>query len=114
MSKEEQRKKLDRLKAVRHGHRGVITKLCREVDEIVNEDEEAMNPTKVSCLNVIFEQFDAKLKVFSSLDGEIISLSPEKETEREIEDSKSITAKIIESKKKINSGLKGSSGARPM
>ena len=116
MSEEEQRRKLERLKAVRRGHRGVITKLCtrlcREVEELVNEDE-AMNPTKVSRLNVIFEQFDTKLKVFSSLDGEIVSLCPEEEIEREIEDSESITAKIIESKRKIDSRLKGNSGALP-
>ena len=112
MSEEEQRRKLERLKAVRRGHRGVITKLCREVDELVNEDE-AMNPTKVSRLNVIFEQFDAKLKVFSSLDSEIVSLCPEEEIEREIEDSESITAKIFESKRKIDSRLKGNSGALP-
>ena len=34
MAEEEQRRKLDRLKAVRRGHRGVLTKLTREVDEI--------------------------------------------------------------------------------
>ena len=78
MAEEEQRRKLDRLKAVRRGHRGVLTKLTREVDEIVSEAEEGVcaDPTKVSRLNVIYEQFDAKMKVFSNLDGEIVLLYP--------------------------------------
>lgn len=52
------------------------------------------------------------MKVFSSLDGEIVSLCPEEEIEREIEESESITAKIIESKRKIDSSLKGIPGDR--
>ena len=109
MAEEEQRRKLDRLKAVRRGHRGVLTKLTREVDEIVSEAEEGVcaDPTKVSRLNVIYEQFDAKMKVFSNLDGEIVLLCPVEEIEGEIEDSESIIAKIIEAKRKIDSSLKG-------
>ena len=62
------------MKAVRRGHHGVLTKLTRGVDEIVNEAVEGVcvDPTKVSRLNVIYEQFNAKMKVFSTLDGEIV------------------------------------------
>jgi len=38
------------------------------------------------------------MKVFSNLDGEIVSLCPEEDIEREIEDSETIIAKIIEAK----------------
>ena len=56
------------------------------------------------------EQFDAKMKVFSNSDGEIVSLCPVEEIEGEIKDSESIIAKIIEAKGKIDSTLKGNSG----
>jgi len=45
---------LDRQKAVRAGHRGVITKLTREVDEALTGD--AASGEKVGGLNVIYEQ----------------------------------------------------------
>ena len=38
-SGEEQRGKLERLKAVRRGHRGVLTKLTREIEEILSNYE---------------------------------------------------------------------------
>ena len=55
------------------------------------------------------EQFDAKMKVFSNLDREIISLCPVEEIEGEIKDSESIIVKIIEAKRIIDSTLKGNS-----
>lgn len=38
------------------------------------------------------------MKVFSNLDREIVNLCPEEDIEREIADSESIIAKIIEAK----------------
>ena len=35
---EEQQKRLDRLKAVRGGHRGVLTKLAKEVDDLLADE----------------------------------------------------------------------------
>ena len=46
------------------------------------------------------------MKVFSNLDGEIVALCPEDDTKQEIEDSESITAKIIEARRKIDTTLK--------
>ena len=42
MAEEEQRRKLDRLKVVRRGHYDVLTKLTREVDEIVSKAREGI------------------------------------------------------------------------
>ena len=42
MAEEEQRRKLDRLKAIRGGHCGVLTKLTREVNEIVSKAGEGI------------------------------------------------------------------------
>ena len=80
----------------------------------MNEAGEGVHadPMKISRLNIIHEQFDVKMKVFSNLDGEIILLCPVEEIEAEIEDSESIIVKIIEVKRKIDSALKGNSDER--
>ena len=107
---EEQRKKLDRLKMVRRGHCSVLTKLTREIEGLVESTKP--DPNRVSRLKVIYEQLDSKMKVFSNLDGEIVALCPEDEIEREIEDSESIIAKVIEGKHKIDIVIKENSRNR--
>ena len=72
MSEEEQRRKLERLKAVRRGNRGVITKLCREIDTLMAVESFNTDPSSLSRLNVIHEQLDGKMKQFSNLDGEML------------------------------------------
>ena len=104
MAEEERRIKLDRLKKVRQGHRGVLTKLTREIEGLVESTKP--EPNQVSRLKIIYEQLEGKMKVFSNLDGEIVALCPEDDIEREIEDSESITAKIIEARRKIDTTLK--------
>ena len=46
------------------------------------------------------------MEVFSNLDGEIVALCPEEDVEHEIEDTESITTKIIGAKRKIDEALK--------
>ena len=96
------------------GHCGALTKLTREVDEIVSKAEEGIcaDLTKVLRLNAIYDQFDAKMKVCSNLDGEIVSLCSVEEIEGEIEDSESIIVKIIEVKRKIDSSFNRNSDER--
>ena len=43
MLEEEQRIKLDRLRKVRRGHRGVLTKLTREIESLVESSEPEPN-----------------------------------------------------------------------
>ena len=102
-SGEEQRGKLERLKAVRRGHRGVLTKLTREIEEILSNSE--LNSEATSRLLVIHEQLEGKRKVISNLDSEIVGICVIDEIEREIEESEAITAKIIQSKRKINAAI---------
>ena len=63
-----------RLKTVRGENRGVVTKLCSEIDTVLAEESFGADPSKVSQLNVIHEQLDGKIKQFSILDGEIVAL----------------------------------------
>ena len=107
MSEEEQQRRLDRLKAV---HCSVITKLSRELDGIIqNAAEEAINtnPRKVARPKVIYEQLNGKLKVLNDLDGEIVSICPVDDIEKEIEDAEAVIARLIEAKPKIDSTLEG-------
>ena len=83
MSEEEQRRKLERLRAVRGGNHGVITKLCCEIDVVLAEESFNTNLSKVSRLNIIHEQLDGKIKQFNNLDGEIVLLCPIDEIEKD-------------------------------
>jgi len=49
---------------------------------------------------------DGKLKVFNNIDSDIVALCPEEDIEHEIEDTESITTKIVGAKRKIGKALK--------
>ena len=110
MTEEEQRIKLDRLRKIRRGHCSVLTKLTREVEGLVEATEP--DPNRASRLRIIHEQLDGKMKVFSNLDGEIVSLCAEEDIDQEIDDSETIIAKIIEAKRKIDFTVKENSHDR--
>ena len=95
MSEDEDRRKLERLRAVRGGHQGVVTKLCREVEVILAEESFTTDPVKVSRLTVINEQLDTKQKALGNLDGEIVSVCPLTEIETELTESEPLEAKLI-------------------
>ena len=96
---EEQRKRLDRLRAVRGGHRGVLTKLTKEVDNLLAD--ETLSNDFAARLNVIREQLEGKMKVLTNLNYEIVSLCQVDNITREIDESEGIIAKLIECKRKI-------------
>ena len=58
MSKGEQQRKLERLRAVRVGNRDVIMKLCHEINVVLAEESFNTDP--------IHEQLDRKIKQFSN------------------------------------------------
>jgi len=90
-------KNLERLKATRGGHRGVATRLTREVDELVND---STTIDKSRC-ETIQELLETKLKVLNALDEEILPLIEIEEIEREIEETSEVTSRIITAKKKL-------------
>ena len=93
---EEQRKRLDRLRAVRGGHRGVLTKLAKEVDDLLAD--ETLSNDSAARLNVIREQLEGKMKILTNLDGEIVSLCQVDDITRKIDESEGIITKLIECK----------------
>ena len=60
---EEQRKWLDRLKAVRGSHQGVLIKLTKEVDNLLAD--ETLSNEATAHLNIVCEQLEGKMKVYS-------------------------------------------------
>ena len=60
------------LKAVRGGHRGVLTKLVKEVDELL--EVTPLSSEAATRLNIVHEQLEGKMMVLTNLDGEIVAL----------------------------------------
>ena len=58
---EEAARALERSRAVRGGHHGVVTKLVREAEEILRN--ESLTSEQRSRLNVIRQQLEEKLKL---------------------------------------------------
>ena len=63
---------LERSRSIRGGHRGVVTKLVREAEEITRTAE-PLNSTKKVRLNVIKQQLDVKLSLLNDMDKDILS-----------------------------------------
>ena len=102
---EEQRKRLDRLKAVRGSHQEALTKLMKEVDDLLAD--ETLSNEAAAHLNVVCEQLEGNMKVclLIDLDGEIVSLCQVDVITRNIDESERIIAKLIECKRKIASAM---------
>ena len=90
----------DRLKVVRRAHRGVVTKLTREVDTILGE--ESATSEQISRLSVIYEQLENKLQMLQGIDQKILTLCSLEEVEGEIEESEAVLAKLMEYKRRVS------------
>ena len=83
----------------RGAHRGVLTKLAKEVDNLLAD--ETLSNEAAAQLNVVCEQFEGKMKVLTNFDGEIVSLCQVDDITRKIDKSEGIIAKLINCKLKI-------------
>ena len=92
---------LERSRSIRGGHRGVVTRLVREAEEITRTAE-PLNSTKKVRLNVIKQQLDVKLSLLNDMDKDILSRCELDAIADELEESEAITAKIITCKQKID------------
>ena len=100
---EDPKARCDRSKAIRRAHRGVITKLTKEVDELLSE--ETTSEEVQARLRVILRQLEAKQSLLNDLDREILSLCELADVDGEIDESETITAKIIQFKGKLETAL---------
>ena len=95
----------ERMRSIRGGHRGVVTKIVREVDELLTTDG-SMTPERATQLHVKLQQLEAKLKVLSDIDKDILSKCDVGEIEHEIEESEAITAKIMNCQQRIHEAIR--------
>ncbi|CAB4040670.1 Hypothetical predicted protein, partial [Paramuricea clavata] len=85
--------KLSRLKAIRGGHRSVVTKHEKEATTIITD--EIITKDDVSRIQVIQCLLEEKLKTLNTIDQDVLTLCSEAEIEKEIEDSEAIVARIM-------------------
>ena len=82
----ESKEKLDRLRARRRGHRGVCTKLEKQAIELIGIPES----DNLEKCKVIARQLEAKLKLLSEIDDEILNICNVEEIQHEIEEAAGI------------------------
>ena len=85
--------KLSRLKAIRGGHRSVVTKHEKEATTIIAN--EILTKHDVSRIQVIHCLLEEKLKTLNTIDQDVLTLCSEGEVEKEIEDSEAIIARAM-------------------
>ena len=91
---------------MRGGHRGVLTKLAKEMDNLL-ADETLLNEA-VARLNIVRERLEGKIKVLTNIDGEIMSLCQIDDITCKIDESEGIITKVIECKRKVASAMSNS------
>ena len=81
---------LDRLKAVRGGHWGMLTRLTNELDGLLTVAP-AEAPDKVGRMKILNQQLENKLTILQKYDDKILALCNVDEIEREIGESDTIS-----------------------
>ena len=77
---------IDRLKAIRRSHRGVVTMLSNEAFNYLDKEDHPAETT-VSRLEIIDHQLAIRLKVLEDINEQILSLLNVEDIEYEIEES---------------------------
>ena len=96
---------IQRLRAVRRGHRGVITKATNEISEILGRNTPLTNELS-SRLRALRRQLEAKLTTLNELDERVLALVKIEDIDKEIEESEVFVYKINEYQEKIDQATK--------
>ena len=97
-------KDVERLKAIRGAHQGVVTKLTRQAEEIF--ENELISNDHYGRLFVIHQQLSTKLETLNDYDQRILTVCDVINIENEIEESQQTVEKVMECKRKIDIKLK--------
>ena len=79
----------------------MVTKIIKEVDDMLSS-EGPMDIEWASQLNVKLQQLEAKLKVLSDIDKDILDKCEVGDIEHKINESEAVTAKIMDCLKIMN------------
>ncbi len=88
----ELKEKLERLRARRRGDRGVCTKLEKQAIELIGNPE---SDNLEKCKGIA-RQLEAKLKLLSEIDDEILNICDVNDIQREIEEAAEISDRILD------------------
>ena len=103
----------ERLHAIRGGHRGVVTKLIKEVDELLTTGE-TFTAEQRTLLQVKQHQLDSKLKVLDDIDKQILDKCETSQIEQEITEAEVVSAKILACKQRISEAIKRPNEIHPL
>ena len=87
---------LARLRSIRRGNRGVVTKLCNEADDILKQQD-----VDHERLYVIVKQLEGKSNTLKGLDKKILELCELEIVSDEIKESENFYGKLLECRTKI-------------
>ena len=92
----------ERIYAVRRSHRGVVTKLVREAEEIITATTGPLSAGGRNQLRVIKQQLEVKLTTLEQMDKDILSSCDPSRIVTEIEELDAIVSKVFSCKFKID------------
>ena len=92
-------KGLARLRAIRGGHRAVLTKYLNKSEELLATAE--ISEESLMRLEVLRQQIDGKQKTLNELDAKILNEIKIEDVEKEIGESEAIDIKVTAARERI-------------
>ena len=103
---------LQRLRAIRGGHRSTTTKSINEITGILGDGTGSLSNESLTHLNILKQQLDGKQRTLNELDTKILNEIKIEEIEKEIEDNEAVVIRITEAKEKIEQAIRANSANR--
>ncbi|CAB4006955.1 G2 M phase-specific E3 ubiquitin- ligase, partial [Paramuricea clavata] len=95
---------LARLRAIRGGHRAVLTKYLNELEELLATAE--ISEESLMRLEVLKQQIDGKQRTLNELDAKILNEIKIEDVEKEIDESEAIDIKVTVARERIERAKK--------
>ena len=97
MSEANENSNLKRLRAIRSGNRGVVTKYTREAQELLTKEDETIKDRLRTIANLLNE----KITTLKELDARVLELCEIEDIEREIEETEEIFSRACDVSREI-------------
>ena len=86
---------VERLRAIQGEHRGGVTRLTKQIDDLLAVE---LVGESIAKLSVLLQQLNNKFDKLQVIDHDIMNVCKLKEIERELEESEVTTAKVLDYK----------------